>query len=97
MPPRCNVIIGHVDGAPPACQSSQSRSKAKAATNVVIGEVTPSGQQAPSVPRQKKDSKREIVIQGSSEDDSEDDDLDNKPQAKVCIHGLISEMSLDYH
>src|SRR6266404_634719 len=99
MPPKCNVIVGHVSGAQPT-----RRSLRKASTDVIIGHVKPSGKQPSS--SQRKDRNKEVIIQAATEQSwqadllEEGDEQDDQLQAKVCTfmaQYLIYDMTIFRH
>ena len=108
MPPKRNVIIGHVDGVPPTHQSSRSvRTVRNPSTDVVIGCVkTPASGQQPSGSRPRKDKSTDLIIQAAPKQPleadllGEGDDLGDQPQAKVCAfmaQYLICDITIFRH
>ena len=100
MPPKRNVIIGHVGGAQPT-----HRSLRKASTDVIIGHAKPLGQQRSST-SQRKGGNKDIIIQAVTEQPwqvdliEEADGQDDQLQAKVCTfiaQYLICDLTIFRH
>ena len=92
MPPKRDVVIGQVDGVQSGRTCQSSRILWQAPNEVVIGHVKPpaSGPQ-PSGSRRKKGTNTEVIIQAPADPPLQEDvleagdDLDDQPQAKVCV------------
>jgi hypothetical protein len=86
MPPKRDIIFGHIDGSQPTRQSS--RNLRKDDTEVIMGHVNPPPVRQSSRSKQGTSTKAEVIMHAASEQSSDEDGLegdtvDDEPQTKV--------------